>query len=320
MILVTGSAGYIGSEICKKFENQKKKYIGIDNLKYSSKENIYNKKKFIRACISNNKKISYIIKKYNISLIIHTAAFAYVNDAENNKKKYYENNVIKTKKFIQNIKKHKIKNFIFLSSSNVYSEKKKIIKFSENQSTSPKNFYGKTKINIEKFLIQNRKNFNNLIILRLFNIIGLTKNFKPKNFQNFKNQRLLFKLFKSIKKRLSINIRYISKKSGNYIFPSRDYLDIRDFLNLLEKIIKFCKNKKIKNIYNVGSGKSSSLWKIIRSLNKNDYKNLKIKFTKISDKEYNNTYSSITKVVKKFKWKKIHNIQSSINTYKKFLK
>ena len=39
-------------------------------------------------------------------------------------KKYYQNNVIKTKKFILNIKKHKIKNFIFLSSSNVYSEKK----------------------------------------------------------------------------------------------------------------------------------------------------------------------------------------------------
>ena len=58
----------------------------------------------------------------------------------------------------------------------------------------------KQKINIEKFLLKNKKNFNNLVILRLFNIIGLTKNFKPKNFQNFKNQRLLFKLFRSIKK------------------------------------------------------------------------------------------------------------------------
>ena len=42
---------------------------------------------------------------------------------ENNKKKIFKNNVTKTKKFILNIKKH-IKNFIFLSSSNVYSEKK----------------------------------------------------------------------------------------------------------------------------------------------------------------------------------------------------
>ncbi len=319
MILITGSAGYIGSEICKKFEKLKINYIGIDNLKYSYKKNIYNTKKFVKTCISNNTKVSDIIKKYKITSIIHTAAFAYVNDGENNKKKYYQNNVIKTKKFILNIKRHKIKNFIFLSSSNVYSEKKKSKKFSENDSTNPKNFYGKTKINIEKFLLKDKKNFNNLVILRLFNIIGLTKNFKPKNFQNFKNQRLLFKLFRCIKKKLSINIRYIYKRSNKFTFPSRDFLDIRDFLHLVEKIIEFSKKKKVNDVYNVGSGKSISLWEVIKNIRRNDYKNLKIKFSKMPKKEYKDTYSSVKKITKKFKWKKNYNIQSSINTYKKFL-
>ena len=64
MILITGSAGYIGSEICKKFEKLKINYIGIDNLKYSYKKNIYNTKKFVKTCISNNTKVSDIIKKY----------------------------------------------------------------------------------------------------------------------------------------------------------------------------------------------------------------------------------------------------------------
>ena len=36
-------------------------------------------------------------------------------------------------------------------------------------------------------------------------------------------------------------------------------------------------------------------------------------------KEYNDTYSSVKKISRKFKWKKNYNIQSSINTYKKFL-
>ena len=35
--------------------------------------------------------------------------------------------------------------------------KKKSVQFSENDSTIPKNFYGKTKINIEKFLLKNKK-------------------------------------------------------------------------------------------------------------------------------------------------------------------
>ena len=46
-------------------------------------------------------------------------------------KKYFNNNVTKTKKFILNIKKHNIKNFIFLSSSNVYSEKKILKNFTK---------------------------------------------------------------------------------------------------------------------------------------------------------------------------------------------
>mgnify|MGYP000923913569 FL=1 len=47
MILITGSTGYMGSQICKKFEKLKIKYIGINNLKYTYREDTYNKKKFI---------------------------------------------------------------------------------------------------------------------------------------------------------------------------------------------------------------------------------------------------------------------------------
>ena len=46
MILITCGAGYIGSQICKEFETLKIKYIGIDCLKNSYINNIYNKKKF----------------------------------------------------------------------------------------------------------------------------------------------------------------------------------------------------------------------------------------------------------------------------------
>ena len=49
MILITGSTGYMGSQICKKFEKLKIKYIGINNLKYTYREDTYNKKKFINS-------------------------------------------------------------------------------------------------------------------------------------------------------------------------------------------------------------------------------------------------------------------------------
>ena len=53
MILVTGSAGYIGSHLIKKLHLNNVKFLGIDNLSYSKKENIYNKQKFIKTDIGN---------------------------------------------------------------------------------------------------------------------------------------------------------------------------------------------------------------------------------------------------------------------------
>ena len=158
-------------QLCHKLKKEKINFIGIDNLQYSNKKNII-KNYFYKIDISNSK-VENLIKKKKINSVIHCAAFSYVNDGEENKKKYFNNNVIKTKKFINICKKNSIKNFIFLSSSNVYKDGKSI--FNENDLKNPKNLYGKNKLEIEKYLKKIR--FDNLIILRLFNIVGLIKNF-----------------------------------------------------------------------------------------------------------------------------------------------
>lgn len=312
MILITGSAGYIGSEICKLLEEKKIKYIGVDSLKYTYVSNIFNKKNFIKCCISNKKKINKILKKYKITTILHSAAYAYVNDAKNNKKKYERNNIINTRAFIETVINNNIKNFIFLSSSNVYSDSKK--SFEENDKKKPKNFYGKTKLIIEKFLLDNKKDFNNLIVLRLFNIIGLTKKFKPKNFGNFKFQRFLFKAFYRIKKKLPLEINFIKKKNNRLTFPCRDFVDIKDLSRLILSIINRFKKNNSCNIYNVGSGKSFSINKILELLKINN-KKIIIKYNKLSSDEYISTKSIIKKIQVDYKWKPKISINSSINSY-----
>ena len=56
MILVTGSAGYIGSEVCKKLESLRYDYIGIDDLSGTSKKTYLIKK-------SSKKYVFQIIKR-----------------------------------------------------------------------------------------------------------------------------------------------------------------------------------------------------------------------------------------------------------------
>ena len=169
MILVTGCTGYLGFHICELLELKKIPYFGIDNFSRSLSKNIINKKKFLKIDINSNK-VPYLLKSKKIHTIIHAAAYSFPPESENKKKIYYKNNILKTKKFINNCTKAKIKKFIFLSSSNVYNFNSKSIKpAKETQKIKPENYYGKTKVLIEKYL---KNKFKTCFVLRLFNIAG----------------------------------------------------------------------------------------------------------------------------------------------------
>ena len=311
MILITGSTGYIGSHISEFFEKKKINYIGVDNNSYSYKQNVLNKKRHLKVDISDNKKISKIIREYNINLIIHAAASSYVIDGEKNKKKYYENNIKKTKKFIDLCKYENLENFIFLSSSNVYEEKKI---FNENDKTKAKNFYGKNKISIEKYL--KRKNFKNLIILRLFNVIGYyNKLFKPFKFKEKSYQRIMFQIQEKLKDNKPIKLRYY-KKNNRQIFPSRDFVDIKIIYLLIEKIINEIANRNMGTILlNVGSGIATPIDKIINTFEKLIKKKIRTCNELIDNKELINTKANISKL-KKFLNKDIKfNLKKTLNSY-----
>ena len=69
-------------------------------------------------------------------------------------------------------------------------------------------------------------------------MVGLTKKFTPMNFGDLKYQRLLFKVFYKMKEKSSLQLNYLYFKKNKMIFPTRDFIDIRDLLNLIIKINK----------------------------------------------------------------------------------
>ncbi|MGL3827291.1 NAD-dependent epimerase/dehydratase family protein [Candidatus Pelagibacter communis] len=317
MILITGSAGYIGSHICCYLDKKKINYIGIDNLSYSYSKNITNKKKFARVDISNLKELKKIISKNKIKTVIHAAAFSYVVEGEILKKKYYTNNIVKTKKFIDCCKNNNIENFIFLSSSNVYKEKKNNSAYKENNFLKPKNFYGKNKLIIEKYL---NKKFNKKIILRLFNVIGIfNKNFIIFKFKKNNYQRLIFKLIQNIQLNKSTNINFF-KINNKVVYPARDFVDVKDVVKIIEKMLYMIRSKKkISEIINVGSGKSIHINKIVNLLNKVRSNRCNINLKEISKKELFYTRSNITKLSKIIGKKPKLNLNSIIKSHFKKL-
>ena len=314
MILITGSTGYIGSHLSYYLQKKKIEFIGIDNLSYSYKSNIDKKANHFFLDISSKKKVFHLIKKYNIDTVIHAAAFSYVLEAEKEKKKYFLNNITKTKKFIDECKKAKIKNFIFFSSSNVYKEKKGIIKINEKDLTNPKNFYGQNKLLIEKYL--KKKKFNSLVILRLFNIIGIfNPKFKIFNFKKKNYQRLIFKIIQNIQNKKITNISFI-KINNKKKFPSRDFISINLLSFIIFKLIIIIKsNKKINKTFNIGSGIATDINKITGEIKKKFKNKVKFKYLPISKKELNYTKACINNISKYLKYKPKFNLIKTLKTY-----
>ena len=205
-ILISGGAGYIGSVLCYSLLDKKIKYAVIDNLCTSKKKNLPVGTIFYKACISNIKILDKIYKDFKPTHIIHLAASLDARESEIHKIKYYKNNVINSKIFLKYFIDKKIKNFVFGSTAAVYSKNSINLK-KEDKDIQPSNFYGKTKLQVEKFLTEMKKKFKfELKILRFFNVVGADRQLRSG--ANLKKSNQLFNsLINSIHKKKIFFIR-----------------------------------------------------------------------------------------------------------------
>ncbi|MDD3887295.1 MAG: GDP-mannose 4,6-dehydratase [Patescibacteria group bacterium] len=140
-ILVTGGAGFIGSHTIRKLLDKKYNIICVDNLNnfYNPKIKINNLKpfldnkkfKFYKVNICNNKKLANVFANEKIDKIIHLAARAGVRPSLEKPEIYAKTNILGTLNLLELSVKHKIKNFVFASSSSIYGNNNKV-PFSEN--------------------------------------------------------------------------------------------------------------------------------------------------------------------------------------------
>jgi UDP-glucuronate 4-epimerase len=136
MILVTGAAGFIGSNTCEHLINSGNSIIGIDNFdnfyprnikeKNLSKLRQNNRFQFHEADIRNKGQLDAIFSSNNIDAVIHLAAKAGVRPSIENIEDYYDVNVNGTICLLETMKIHNVKKMIFASSSSVYGNSKNI--------------------------------------------------------------------------------------------------------------------------------------------------------------------------------------------------
>lgn len=257
-IIVTGGCGYIGSYLVFNLLKKKiiKKIFVIDNFKNGQKIIKSDKVKYYKICFSS-KKVKMLIKKEKIDQIYHLAAYIDNEESVYNPKKYWINNLYKSKKLLS-YSLNFVKIFNFASSAAVYGVKKNLC-VKENYKTKPLTAYGKSKLFFEKELIKNKYKIK-YNIFRFFNVAGADQenNFGPVN-KNYKH--LLNKLINAPRS-FVINGNDYKTNDGTCV---RDYIHIKDLIKIIIKISFYSKSN---NILNVGSGIGSSVLKVCKLFTK----------------------------------------------------
>ena len=258
-ILVTGGAGFIGAYLVKSLIDQKHNVLSVDNLYAKGAiPFIHPRSKFIRGDILSKKTLGKI-KKWKPEIIYHLAAQAGGESAYDNPKNDFLINGHGTYNICMIAKELRIKKFIYTSSSAVYgSNSKRII--NEKEKINPDSIYGISKYTGELFVNQIlKKSFTKTVIFRLFNTYG-----PGENLNNLKKGMVGIYL-----SYLWRNKPIIVKGSLNRI---RDITFVEDVINVLCETIN---NKRLKKneIINLSSGRSFTVKKLIREIEKGSKKN-----------------------------------------------
>ena len=160
IVLVTGAAGFIGSQLSKKLIQNNFKVIGFDNinnyydlnLKKARLEDIKvfaskykNTWEFIFGDLEDKEKIYEIFKKYSPDIVIHLAAQAGVRYSIQNPFAYVNSNLVGFLNILEASKLIKIEHLIYASSSSIYGGNEKIPYSETDQVNHPVSLYAATK-------------------------------------------------------------------------------------------------------------------------------------------------------------------------------
>ena len=171
-ILIIGGAGYIGSHVTREFLDLKHCCTVYDNLSSGLRENLFSDAEFVHGDILDYQRLLNAIKGGNFDALVHLAASKAAGESMLVPQKYSQNNITGTLNIINAACEAGIKNIVFSSSAAVYGEPK-YLPIDEKHPTEPENYYGFTKLEIEKFLgwYDKLKNIR-YAALRYFNAAG----------------------------------------------------------------------------------------------------------------------------------------------------
>ncbi len=317
-VLITGATGYIGSHTIVSLLENGYEVIGLDNFS-NSKGNVLDKLekitgkkiKFYQGNMLNEDLLDKIFSENKIDFVIDFAAYKSVGDSVSKPIEYYINNVSSVLNLIKVMKKYNIKSLIFSSSATVYGMPSKVPIIETDKVGGTTNPYGTSKLFVEKILDDLYKSDNtwNICLFRYFNpvgahpsgIIGEMPNGVPANLMPYISMVATGKL-----PLLQIFGNDYDTIDGTGV---RDYIHIMDLADAHVCAIEKLHNKQEFNIYNLGTGKGTSVLELVKTYEKVNKVKINYKIAPRRTGDIASCYASAKKAEKELGWKTKYTIE-----------
>ncbi len=274
MILVTGGAGYIGSHMLVALQTAGYGVVALDNLSNGSLEALRRverltgkKTAFVQGDIGDRALIEHVLKRYDITAVMHFAGLKAVGESVARPLTYYQNNLSGTLTLCEAMASCGVTRLVFSSSATVYGEPARMPLDESMPTGQPTNPYGRSKLMAEHCL-QDMAAADprwSLALLRYFNPVGA----HPSGDLGEDPHGIPNNLLPYIGRVAAGKLACLSVFGDDYPTPDgtgvRDYIHVMDLVEGHLKALQALEQRHGVNIWNLGHGRGHSVLEVIHA-------------------------------------------------------
>jgi len=258
-VLVTGGAGYIGSHVVLALCEEGNNVVVLDDLSTGNREAVDKRALFIQGSTLNDDDLSKGLN--DVDAVIHLAAFKAAGESMIHPEKYSYNNIAGTITLLNAMVKQGVNKFIFSSTASVYGYPK-YLPLDENHPLEPINYYGFTKLEIERIL----KWYGELkglrfAALRYFNAAGYDSLGRITSLENDPENLIpiVMEVASGRRQKMEVFGDDYDTDDGTGV---RDYIHVTDLASAHVKCIEYL-NENVSLTVNLATGESHSVLDVI---------------------------------------------------------
>lgn len=322
-ILITGAAGFIGSNLAKKLVSNYK-VIGFDNLNdyydVSLKEYRLSQIKssdnftFIKGDLADKEKVNSIFLEYKPDIVVNLAAQAGVRYSIDHPEAYIESNIVGFFNILEACRHNPVEHLVYASSSSVYGFNKKVPYSTDDKVDNPVSLYAATKKSNELMAHSYSKLYNIPSTgLRFFTVYG------PAGRPDMAYFKFTNKLVKGEK---------IQIYNHGDMYRDFTYIDdiIKGVISVINKVPESNEDGVKYKIYNIGNNNPESLMKFVKILEKKliKYKiieqEVEKEFLPMQAGDVYQTYADVSELEKDFGFKPNTSLDEGLDRFAKWYK